>query len=555
MFWGRVQSISLKGRIRLVFTGLMAVTLLISSLLLWEMHLMVTRAGEAPLQMEEFYRSIRLTVAILVGMFLLLYVAGHKIISVITEPLSSLVKFLDEVNVEDDLPSEVQGFNSPVHEVQHVARSFERLLGRLRGYRTLNVRRLLIEKRRADVIAASITDGVFLLRNEEILYVNPVGERILGGASLKSLAVDTHCNHPGPRAVRSAISQTIPVEYCLEDGDRKVHFLIQAYSLSSELIDQVDQFAPGSHLLDSASSMVQLDQVDQIMQITDRFQADTIVIAQDVTLVRESQEAKGHFLGTLSHEVKTPVTSLTMATRLLKRQIDQIPNATHRSLIMTCVDDVERLRVLLEDFLTVSRFDTLTQRLEIQRVDLAKLLRHSVQSFQLDARERGIELVFQSMSPGKPIQAPIDPTKVSWAISNLLTNALRHTPAKGRVDAFVQIFDDCVEIRIRDTGPGIDQKRQPRIFEKFNPFYDIRVARSGGAGMGLAIAREIVVAHGGKIWVTSEPHDGAEFCFTLPLKRTGEGSAEGVGLTQSFHKPEISNDLLKGAARGTTAGS
>ena len=125
---------------------------------------------------------------------------------------------------------------------------------------------------------------------------------------------------------------------------------------------------------------------------------------------------------------------------------------------------------------------------------------------------------------GQPLLIPVDATKISWAVSNLMTNALRHTPPHGKIEAELEVGPERVEFRVRDTGPGIDRKRQSRIFDKFNPHYDLRVARTGSAGMGLAIAREIVVAHGGKIWVASEPGQGALFAFTLPLKRT-EGQA------------------------------
>jgi signal transduction histidine kinase len=495
------------------------------------------------------HRSIRAAIGFLTLFLLLLALAGYKIIEIITEPLSSLVTFLDQVDVEDDLPVSIPSFNSNVPEVQHVARSFERLLSRLRGYRALNVRRLLIEKRRADIIAASITDGIFLLRNDEILYMNPVAERILGysGApGAKSLSLAQYQDLAGGKAILKAVSRSMPAEFTRDEPNRKAYYMIQAYPLDNGVIEQAEPSLSDTSVATDA--------------LLERFQANMMIVAQDVTLVHESQEAKRHFLGTLSHEVKTPVTSLTMATRLLKRNIDQIENPMHKALITTCIDDVDRLRGLLEDLLTVTRFETITQRMEVQTIDLGKLVRHAVQDFQKEARERGIELTSKITGNGKPMMVPVDATKIAWALSNLLTNALRHTPPNGKVQADIDGSDDQVQIRVRDSGPGIDRKRQGRIFDKFNPFYDLRVARSGGAGVGLAIAREIVVAHGGKIWVTSEPGQGAEFCFTVPFKRASGMSMDEGPQTAGANEEKIEIGLksqlecMKGATRGTSTG-
>ncbi|MGK5082867.1 HAMP domain-containing sensor histidine kinase [Bdellovibrionota bacterium FG-1] len=433
----------------------------------------------------------------------LFVIASFKAVSAIVRPLSSLVGFLDTLWIEEDFPEFVPGFDdSEVPEVRSVAKSFSRLLSRLRCYRALNVRRLLIEKRRADIITASITDGVFLMRGEDVLYVNPVAEGILGFPVGQGISLAQYVERPGSKAVLTAISRTMPVEFTLEDEFRKVHYLIQAYPIASEVIEQAE------------SSMRSVD------EWVDRFQADMIVVATDVTLVREAQDAKQHFLGTLSHEVKTPVTSLIMATRLLKRTLHTIENSQQRALISTCIDDVERLRGLLDDLLSVSKFETITQHLELQRTDLAKLLRHTVQSFQPEARKRSVELVDKiTKNQIHSLYVEVDPSKISWALSNLVTNALRHTPSKGRVEAELEVCEDQIEIRVKDTGPGIERKRQGRIFDKFNPHYDLRIARTGSAGVGLAIAREIIVAHGGRIWVVSEPGRGAEFCFSLPFKK------------------------------------
>ena len=139
----------------------------------------------------------------------------------------------------------------------------------------------------------------------------------------------------------------------------------------------------------------------------------------------------------------------------------------------------------------------------------------------------------------------MDPTKIAWALSNLMTNALRHSPRGAKVQVVLEVKPEWLEIRLRDSGPGIDKRRLERIFDKFTSFYDIRVARSGSAGLGLSIAREIIQAHGGRIWATSEIGEGTEFGFVLPFKQTySELNGETVNVLST-----------KGAASGTTARS
>ena len=476
---------------------------------------LVARRQQVSYRMSDRLRSeqehaVKLGLIVLTAFLIALIIVGFLIIAFVTRPLSKLAQTLDSVDIEDNLSFEFPKMEGTPPEIRRVVWSFEEIIKRLRAYREINVRRLLIEKRRADIIAASISDGIFLLRNDEITYVNPVGENILSlppGMTWKGLNIASANaqieKQVGIRAIKKSILRTLPVELEIQvEDNRTLHFLLHAYPISEEVIEQVAHSFDGvmEHLLDS-------------------WQANILVIAQDVTLVKEGQEAKGHFIATLSHEVKTPVTSLTMATRLLLKTIDQIPGQTQRSLIKTCAEDVDRLRGLIENLLSVSKFDALTQKLDLQHINFVRLLRQSVQSFQAQAFERGIEIVTQGIT-GKPaINVPMDATKISWALSNLMTNALRHAPRGGRVNVSILLHEEAVEVKIQDNGPGIDKGRQDKVFDKFNPFYDIRVARSGSVGMGMAIAREIIVAHGGRIWVTSEPGQGAEFGFILPLKQ------------------------------------
>ncbi|MDR3607423.1 MAG: ATP-binding protein [Oligoflexia bacterium] len=454
-------------------------------------------------------------------------VAALLIFRSVIRSIDSVKGLLKAVNVGDDLSVGFPQSASQLPEAVALLRNARQLMERLKGFRALNVRRLLIEKRRADIIAASISDGIFLLRDNQILYMNPVAEKILGRSDLPAGGSDIRVLANAPvqgdsageqsqtqrcaRAIMCSQVQTMPVELVFEAADRTSYYLFQSHPISFGLIEQIEHDADAS-----------------VGRVLDRFQADTLVVAQDVTIVRESQEAKRHFIGTLSHEVKTPVTSLMMAIRLLNKSIDDFSSPIHQALIKTCVQDVERLRRLLDDLLNASNFDVLDQRLQFQTFDLFKFIKRALESVSGDAKDREIFMAFKVLDTrGEAKRGPegafpiaFDPTKLAWAFRILLTNAIRHSPRGGSVETtIVCAGEEWVEVRVRDHGPGIERKRHARIFDKFAPFYDIQVARSDSTGVGLSVAREIIVAHGGRIWVSSELGKGAEFCFTLPLRQ------------------------------------
>ncbi len=472
---------------------------------------------------SELHRAGRHTVGVLGLYILFLLGVSAKLISRVIQPIQVLSQAMEDLELdhsaETHLPRLPQlMWNAP--EVTRLSQAFDHMLTRIHGFRDLNLHRLLMEKRLRDVILAAVTDGIFLLHDEEIVYMSPVAERIL--------RLPTHIQRDGLnvfratnwiqdsaskatlQALQKAIHSNMPVNLEAEiDSDQRTSYLLQAYAIPPEMVSRVEN---------------ELSRTAQDMELKP-WKANWVVVARDLTLIKESQEAKMNFLATLSHEIKTPVTSLTMATRLLKKSIEQFEKPTHRMLIQTCADDVDRLRTLLDELLSASTFDTLAQKPVLKNVNLAKLVRQVVQHFQPEAFSRGLTLGMAQClaeAPGGGVTARVDPTQVSWALTNLLTNALRHTPRGGEVNVSVSAHDGKVEIAVKDSGVGIDKRRLERIFDKYNPQYDLRVARSGSVGMGLAIAREIVLAHGGRIWAESEVGKGSRFSFEIPALEMGE---------------------------------
>ncbi len=460
-------------------------------------------------RLEENLRNSFISLALFLIVVLLAY---SKIVTVLTRSISHIARFMDGIDLEAPLPERVLVSSSKIEapEIQTVILSLNKFLLRLRLFQAINLKRLFSEKSRADVIASSVAHGVFLFKENRLIYLNEIARQILEldpkveevGCLFEDLR--KHCqNLEGWTKVSASLKGSPRVQLKIEDDLARVYYELRAVPAQPFSSQGVWQ----SILSDS-----------ELQRWATRDQADTVVLAQDITLVQEYQDAKGHFLAMLSHEAKTPVTTLTMATRLLARQLDQFKDPTIRSLITTSVREVDRLRALLDNLLSVTTLNELSTQLELRDVDIGKLVRYATDSFRDMAHERGVHMSLDVVgeTPVCSATMQVDPTRISWAFCNIMTNALRHTPRGGEVLTTVVYGDRHTEVRVKDSGPGVELKRQLHLFEKYKPNYDLRVGRSGGAGAGLATARELVEAHGGRIWVRSEQGKGAEFCFSIP---------------------------------------
>jgi two-component system sensor histidine kinase KdpD len=237
--------------------------------------------------------------------------------------------------------------------------------------------------------------------------------------------------------------------------------------------------------------------------------AGLVLVLQDVTYLRDQEARREHLVATLSHELRTPLTSLRMAAELLRRREGTF-DAEGRSLVGTVHEDALRLEDVAQRLLDVSRSRATSIALERQPVDLADLVARVGRLFTLQARERGVTL--DTRAPASEVTVPGDATKITWAVSNLIANALRYTPAGGRIGVEVQSNDGTVRIAVTDTGPGIPAERRERIFDRF-----VQDGVEGGAaGLGLAIVRDIVQGHGGRIHLDSEVGRGSRFTIELP---------------------------------------
>ncbi|MCC6382457.1 MAG: HAMP domain-containing histidine kinase [Dehalococcoidia bacterium] len=227
--------------------------------------------------------------------------------------------------------------------------------------------------------------------------------------------------------------------------------------------------------------------------------------------VQRSQQTLRDFLANISHELKTPLTSIRgFSEAMLDGTIDD-PGGIERSA-RVINDESNRVLRLVEGLLDLSRIESGQLPMRQEEFDLQELMEHVGEVFALRSEETGVRL---EIRPGSKAIIRGDFDRLEQVLNNLLDNAFRHTPPGGRVRVATRhVQEGLVQVTVTDTGKGIAAADVPHLFERF-----YRASNGSGAkgyGLGLAITREIVRAHGGDIWATSEPGRGTAFVFTLP---------------------------------------
>ncbi len=261
--------------------------------------------------------------------------------------------------------------------------------------------------------------------------------------------------------------------------------------------------------LSASAAVSSRDEVGELARAFDEMAARL----EEAARVRQgAEQARRDLVAAVSHDLRTPLASIRAMVEAVADGV-VTDEATVRRYLETIGGEVGRLSRLIDDLFELSQIDAGQLRLHLERGSLYDLISDTIRSMRAQAERRGVRLV----GTVDPALAPVrlDPARVQRVLDNLVGNALRHTPAGGEVELSAVERPEEIEVAVRDTGEGIASDEVERVFESFYRGERER-SRSAGAGLGLTIARGIVAAHGGKVWVESTPGQGATFRFTLP---------------------------------------
>jgi signal transduction histidine kinase len=291
--------------------------------------------------------------------------------------------------------------------------------------------------------------------------------------------------------------------------------MVLGYFLSSTVTERIHQLKNAAEQLAEGKlkTRVAVSGRDEVASLAVTFNqmAEQLQATEDKQ--RELESLRRDLIAWVSHDLQTPLTSMRAILEALSDGVVEDPETVQRYL-HTAQRDVRSLSSLIDDLFQMAQLDAGGFPLNRADASLSDLVSDTLESFTQLAKGQEITLEGNVDSDVDPVR--MDTQAIGRVLNNLIGNALRHTPAQGRVSVWVRRINSHVEVTVSDTGEGIRAEDLPHVFERFYRGEKSRNRITGGAGLGLAIAHGIVQAHGGEIKVESEIHKGTQFTFYLP---------------------------------------
>ncbi|HMI46273.1 MAG TPA: ATP-binding protein [Gemmatimonadaceae bacterium] len=296
-----------------------------------------------------------------------------------------------------------------------------------------------------------------------------------------------------------------------------LNFLAPGGSLA---LDRVERLEIIAFIIVAVTITLTMDALHRALAIAEQQARELKVLNEEVGRSYDAEREKRHdaellanaredVLGLVAHDLRNPLNLITTTTELLRQ--DDLGRDRQRELLDVAERAGRQMNRLIGDLLDTVRLQAGKFSLDLEDVPVAAIFRQTEESYRPAAEKRGVH--FEEMLPGDSV-VRADPLRVSQLVGNVVGNAIKFTPAKGSVKLEATPDGDKIVFRVTDTGPGIPADDMPHLFDNF---WQARTNDHRGVGLGLAIAKGVVEAHGGTIWCESKVGQGSTFFFTLPL--------------------------------------
>jgi signal transduction histidine kinase len=394
----------------------------------------------------------------------------------------------DPINALRDGISEIANKNygkriylKQADEFGDLANAFNSMAEKLDEYENSNLNRILLEKKRIEIIINQMRDAIIGLDDRKnVLFMNAVAENLL---ELKEK--DVAGKYAADIALRNDLMRTL----LQENGAKELK--IFADGKESYFFRENTFIKNGDVLIGE------------------------VIVLRNITPFHELDEAKTNFIATVSHELKTPISSIKMSASLLNDNRVGSLNGEQQELTNSIYDDADRLLKITGELLNMAQVETGNIQLKLQSTSPAFILGQAIQAVQFQALQKKITLTQAVKENLPPVLA--DPEKTSWVLINFLTNAIKFSPEQSAIEVSVSEQGKKILFSVKDVGRGIDEKYLPRIFDRY--FKVPGMQDRSGTGLGLAISKEFIEAEGGTIHAESRIGEGSIFSFELNKTR------------------------------------
>jgi len=378
-------------------------------------------------------------------------------------------------------------------EFAELAVSFNAMAKKLNDWENSNLSKLKSEKSRIEAIIAQMQDAIIgVNENGEVLFLNKLAAKLIGLDEQQTVGKNVDELMERNELVKNIVKP---------ETDNK---MLKIYADERESYFQ----------LESREIIIPNIETDAELAVsTSGKSAGNVYVLKNVTQFKELDQAKTNFIATVSHELKTPLSSIKMSIKLLKDIRVGEMNGEQLELLQHISEDSDRLLKITSELLDLSQVESGNLKLSFALARPAEIVKFAIDAVRFQAEQKLIQLEL-NYDEELPL-VNVDIQKTAWVLVNFLSNALRYSSEKSKVIIQVRENNGLIEFSVKDFGKGIEDKYQKRLFDRY-----FQVPTDGqnksGSGLGLAISKDFIAAEHGTIWVESALGEGSRFCFALP---------------------------------------